>query len=107
MVRFFVLFLRIYFDLADTDIRMTCNLFADHLARQREVEQLWLDLAGLPRESLCQSTVNVYSKYSKKKRQGRLPYGTARVTVSRTRVVQSIYGSIQEYAGFTRAAWLE
>jgi hypothetical protein len=94
MVRFFVAFLRTYFDLRDVDLRMTCNLFADHLARQRAVEMFWLDVAGLPPECLCKSTVNVYSKYSKKKRQGRLPYGTARVTVNRTRVVQSIYGSI-------------
>jgi hypothetical protein len=51
--------------------------------------------------------VNGYSKHSKKKRQGRLPYGTARVTVNRTRVGKSIYGSIQEYAGFDRPGWLE
>jgi transcriptional regulator with XRE-family HTH domain len=107
MVRFFVHFLRTYFNLRDTDIRMTCNLFADHLARQREIEQFWLETAGLPPDCLCKSTVNTYSKYSKKKRCNRLPYGTARVTVSRTRVVQSIYGSIQEYAGFERPAWLE
>jgi transposase-like protein len=107
MVRFFVSFLRAYFDLRDPDIRMTCNLFADHLRRQQEIERFWLEVAGLPPECLCKSTVNVYSKYSKKKRQGKLPYGTARVTVNRTRVVQSIYGSIQEYAGFERPAWLE
>jgi hypothetical protein len=36
-----------------------------------------------------------------------LPYGTCRIVVSRTRVVQSIYGAIQEYAGFDRPAWLD
>jgi hypothetical protein len=51
--------------------------------------------------------VNVYSKHSKKKRANRLPYGTVRVTVSRTRVIQSIYGAIQEYADFEREAWLD
>jgi hypothetical protein len=51
--------------------------------------------------------VNVHSKYSKKKRQNKLPYGTCRVTVSRARIVQSIYGAIQEIGGFTREAWLE
>jgi hypothetical protein len=45
--------------------------------------------------------------YSKKKRINKLPYGTCRVVVSRTRIVQSIFGSIQEYAGFEREAWLE
>ena len=107
MVRFFVHFLRTYFNLRDADIRMTCNLFADHQARQKDIEEFWLETAGLPPECLCKSTVNTYSKYSQKKRCNRLPYGTARVTVSRTRVVQSIYGSIQEYAGFERPAWLE
>jgi len=107
MVRFFVLFLKTYFDLQDEEIRITCNLFADHVQRQREIEQFWLDVAQLPECSLGKSYVNAYSRHSKKKRTNRLPYGTARVTVCRTRVVQSIFGSIQEYAGFERPAWLE
>jgi hypothetical protein len=107
MARFFVRFLRTYFALRDEDIRLTCNLFADHLSRQREIEEFWLDTLGLPDSCLCKSTVNVYSKYSKKKRTNKLPYGTCRIVVSRTRVVQSIFGSIQEYAGFCRDDWLD
>jgi hypothetical protein len=52
------------------------------------------------------SFVNVYSKYSQKKRRNKLPYDTSRLTVHDTRIVQSIYGSIQEYAGFERPEWL-
>ena len=48
----------------------------------------------------------VYSKYSQKKRKGRLPYGTVRVVVHTTALVQSIYGAIQEYGGFERPEWL-
>ena len=107
MVRFFATFLRTYFSLRDEDIRVTCNLFPDHVERQREIERFWLEIVGVPDASLLKSTVNTYSKYSKKKRQNKLPYGTCRLTVSRTRIVQSIYGSIQEYAGFERPAWLE
>jgi len=107
MVRFFVAFLRRYCHLRDSDIRITCNLFADHVERQHEIEHFWLDIAALPKSCLCRSTVNVYSKYSKKKRQKKLPYGTCRVVVSRTRIVQSIYGGIEEIAGFERDAWLE
>jgi transposase-like protein len=107
MVRFFVRFLKTYWDLRNEDIRITCNLFADHLDRQHDIEQFWLNIADLPRESLRKSTVNVYSKYSKKKRQNRLPLGTCRVSVCRTRVVQAIYGGIQEIGGFRRDSWLE
>lgn len=106
MVRFFLEFVHRYFGVSDRDVRLRCNLFADHLERQREIEQFWLDCLGLPRSSLLVSHVNVYSKYSQKKRQNRLPYGTSTLLVHRTHVVQSIYGSIQEYAGFDRPEWL-
>ena len=107
MVRFFVGFLRERFDVGPAAISVTCNLFADHLERQREIEQFWLDVAGLPASCLRKSSVNVYSKYSQKKRRNKLPYGTCRINVSRTWIVQTIYGAIQEIGGFTREAWLE
>ena len=107
MARLFVRFLLTYFDLQPTDIRITCQLFADHLDRQREIEQFWLTTLDLPQMSLRKSVVNVYSRYSQRKRVNRLPYGTCRVVVSRTAVTQSIFGAIQEYAGITRQAWLD
>ena len=66
-----------------------CNLFADHLDRQREIESFWLERLELPQSCLRKSTVNVYSKYSQKKRRNRLPYGTVRVVVHSTEIVQS------------------
>jgi len=107
MARFFVTFLETYFEVAPCDIRITCHLFADHVERQQEVERFWLDYLGLPDSSLRKSVVNRYSRWTQKKRYNRLPYGTCRVVVSRTRITQSIFGAIQEYAGFEREAWLE
>jgi len=48
----------------------------DHVERQREVEQFWLEKLELPRTCLRKSTVNVYSRYSKRRRLNKLPYGT-------------------------------
>jgi hypothetical protein len=106
LIRLFVQFLRTHFGVPDERLRVTCHLFADHIDRQIEIEQFWLDLLQLPRTCLCKSFVNVYSKHSQKKRRNRLPYGTVRIGVHSTRVVQSIYGSIQEYGGFERPEWL-
>jgi hypothetical protein len=106
MVKFFLRFLRSCFRVPDSKVRVTCNLFADHEDRQEEIEDFWLELLGLPRTCLRKSTVNRFSKYSKKKRKNKLPYGTCRLTLSDTQIVQSIYGSIQEYAGFDREEWL-
>jgi hypothetical protein len=106
MVRYFVEFLRVEYDVVDEAFRLDCNLFADHVERKREIEEFWLRALDLPASCLRKSTVNVYSKYSQKKRQNRLPYGTVRLCVHSTRIVQSIYGAIQEYGGFERPEWL-
>jgi hypothetical protein len=68
-MRFFIGFLRGYFGVPNEKVRVHCNLFADHLQRQRAIEEGWLDALALPRERLGKSTVNVYSKYSAKKRR--------------------------------------
>ena len=107
MARFFVKFIREFFDIDCERLRLTCNLFADHEARQREIEDFWLSTLGLPRSCLCKSTVNHYSRDSQKKRKNKLPYGTCRVVVNSTDIAQTIYGSIQELAGFDRPEWLD
>jgi hypothetical protein len=104
---FFARFLREHFGVRSREMTVYCNLFADHLVRQREIESHWLERLDLPPSSLRKSIVNVYSKYSQKKRVNRLPYGTCRLTVHSTRIVQTIYGSIQEYGGFERPEWLD
>jgi transcriptional regulator with XRE-family HTH domain len=104
---FFARFLREQFAVADDRMRVYCNLFADHVDRQQEIEDFWLSALCLPRSSLRKTMVNVYSKYSQKKRTNKLPYGTAALVLHSTQIVQTIYGSIQEYGGFDRPEWLD
>lgn len=106
LVRVFVDFLRHHFDVANESIRLRCNLFPDHLAHQQAIERHWLAALGLSEASLLTSRVNQHSKYSQKKRTNSLPYGTARVNVHSTRILQTIYGSIQEIGDFNRPEWL-
>jgi len=107
MMALFVRFLRLYFDPPEKSLKLTCNLFADHEERQREIEDFWLATAELSRSRLAKSTVNTYSRASKRTRINRLPYGTCRLTFYSTRAVQHIYGAIQEYGGFERPEWLD
>ncbi len=106
LVRVFAHFLREHFDVADESMRLRCNLFADHAAHQSAIERHWLDALRLPEASLLDSRVNLYSKYSQKKRTNSLPYGTVRLVVHSTRILQTIYGSIQELGDFNRPEWL-
>ena len=103
----FASFLREHFHVADEKMTVHCNLFADHLEKQSEIERYWLTRLELPASSLRKSVVNVYSKHSKKTRMNQLPYGTCKLYVHSTRIVQTIYGSIQEYGGFDRPEWLD
>lgn len=107
LLALFAMFLRRHFGVRDDQIVITCNLFADHVDRQHEIERFWLDRLGLPPSQLRKTVINRYSKYSKKKRQNKLPYGTCKLVVHSTKIAQTIYGSIQEYGGFERPSWLD
>ena len=90
MARYLVDFLRECFALSDDEISIRCWLHADHLDEQARIEQYWLDALGLPQASLRRSIVNVYSKYSKRKRIGNLPYGTWDVEAARNAGLETI-----------------
>jgi hypothetical protein len=107
MIALFVRFLRECFGVPDDALRVRCHLYADHVAQQKEVEDFWLMLLCLPRSALNRSAINAYSRVSKGKRRGKLPYGTCRVSVGSTEIVQTIYGSIQALGGFDRPQWLD
>jgi hypothetical protein len=106
MMAFFMRFLRTYFAVVDERVRVHCNLFAETAEEQARIERTWLRVLGLPPARLGASTVNRYSRASRRKRVKVLPYGTCRVTVNDTRIIQTLFGSIQELAGFERPAWL-
>jgi transcriptional regulator with XRE-family HTH domain len=100
MVALFVRFLRQCFRVPDDALRVRCHLYVDHSSEQSAIEDYWLNLLDLPRQALNRSTVNVYSRASKRKRLRTLPYGTCCVAVHNTSIAQTIYGSIQELGGF-------
>jgi hypothetical protein len=106
MMRQFVEFLRRSYAVASEDLRLTVNVHLDNGLGLSEIEEWWLRRLALGRQSLGSHTVNRYSKASSQTRRG-LPYGTARVVVHSTFIVQSIYGAIQEYAGIERPDWVD
>jgi hypothetical protein len=103
MVRFFLRFLEL-FDVPHERIRLSVNVHLGNGLTLAEIEAWWLERLELPPSCLRKATVNRASSASKAVRKP-LVYGTARVTVNSTRLVQSIYGSIQEYAGIERPEW--
>jgi len=66
-----------------------------------KIKTFWKETLDLPIECFTKSSENKTSKYSKNKRGNSLPFGTARLTINSTELVQNIFGSIQEYAGIS------
>jgi hypothetical protein len=102
----FLAFLRTHYGVADERVAFAVNCFLGNGKTLAEIEAWWLNRLRLPATCLRQAAVNRASTASKRKRRT-LVYGTGRLVVHSTFIVQSIYGAIQEYAGIDRPEWLD
>ena len=106
MLVLFVGFLRECYDVPVARMSLTVNCHLNNGLSLEEIEAWWLARLGLRRECLRKAAVNRPSPASRWRRNVHV-YGTARVAVHSTAIVQSIYGAIQEYAGIERPEWLD
>jgi hypothetical protein len=89
----------------DEQIKLSVNVHLGNGLTLAEIEAWWLEQLELPATCLRKAIVNRPSSASKGVHRPLL-YGTARMVVHSTRLVQSIYGAIQEYAGIERPEWV-
>jgi hypothetical protein len=106
MLRFFADWLQRWYPVDREQIKLDVNCFLGNGPELAEIEDWWLSALKIPRESLRKSIVNRPSSASKRAHRT-LVYGTARISVGSTFIVQSIYGAIQEIGGFDRPEWLD
>jgi hypothetical protein len=107
LVRTFLTFLRTSYEVPDERVALSVNCFLGNGLRLDEIHDWWLARLALPATCLRKAVVNRPSSASKLRKGHVLPYGTARISVHSTFIVQSIYGAIQEYAGIERPEWLD
>lgn len=88
-------------------ICLSINAYANNGLSIDSIERCWLDLLDLGRCSVRKHTLNHMPTSSSGRAKNRLPYGVCFLVVHSTRVVQHIYGAIQEYAGFDEPRWLD
>lgn len=104
MLILFKKFLKTYFDIPDSLLTIRINAYTD-LHSQEEIENYWLNGLNLPKSCLRKTIINNLPKSSKNTAR-KLEYGTCRLLVTRTEVVQEILGAIQEFGSFTNENWL-
>jgi hypothetical protein len=82
------------------------NCFLGNGLTLEQIQHWWLKRLTLPPTCLRRAVVNRPSSATKRRKGNVLPYGTGRLTVYSTDVIQSIYGAIQEYSGIDRPEWI-
>lgn len=97
MVRLFLRFLKEQFDVPEQKISININCYTD-IKGSKEIESYWLRELGLPESCLRKTMINKISKASHNKRVGYLEYGTCRLVVNDTSIINHIYGAIEEYS---------
>jgi hypothetical protein len=103
----FVRFLRQCYGVTDDRMTLSVNCFLGNGLTINEIQDWWLQRLCMPASCIRTPAINRVSTASKRLKARVLPYGTARLTVHSTFIVQSIYGAIQEYAGIDRPEWLD
>jgi hypothetical protein len=106
LVRFFCRFLRESLGVDPTAIVMSLNVYTNNGLKIEEIERHWLEALELPRSSLRKHSLNAMPTSSSGRRKT-LPFGVCTVRVHNTRLIQHIYGAIQEYGGFEEPRWLD
>ena len=98
----FIRFLRQEMDVSDDDITIYIHC---HTADQNEIlviEDYWVSLLNLSRSNLR----TTYTKKGSQIQHSILKHGVCGVNVSNVKIVQHIFGAIQEYGGFDNLDWL-
>lgn len=107
MVAFFRRFLSECFGVEPSDFQVTLNVYLGNGLDLLEIEDHWLNALSLPPSCLRGHSINHFPTSSSGKKRNKLPFGVCSLAVGSTRIVQHIYGAIQEYGGFDEPGWLD
>lgn len=107
MTQLFVKFLQKCYGVKKSEITININCYLDHGLSMGEIEKWWLNKLRLSSLSLRKGTVAKPRSKPRSHRKNKLKYGICTIRVNQTKIVQSIFGAIQEYGAFKDNKWLD
>jgi hypothetical protein len=108
LLRFFHRFLTECFGTAPSELIVHLHVYTGNGLSLKQIETYWLTALQLPVSCLRKHQINNRPVSSNSRRGNKLPYGVCTLRVLRsTRLVQHIFGAIQEYGGFDEPHWLD
>jgi transcriptional regulator with XRE-family HTH domain len=106
LITLFLTFLRNWFNVPKPKITLSIQWYSANGISYNQVEHFWLKKLDLNHENLRKCYIDNRSIKNINKKIGKCPYGIARIHVSDVKLVQQLYGAIQEFVGFNREGWL-
>jgi len=106
MMKLFVDFLRKEMGLTNDKILFSVNVHLTNNLSINDIYDYWLKHLGLENSCLRKATISNIPISSASKKKNKLIYGVGRIQVYDVKVVQHIYGAIQEYANIPFEKWL-
>lgn len=106
MLIFFVTFLKKYFKIPQEKISYRINAYLDNGKTSQDIENYWSNVLGLPLAS-CRKTIEITPRSDGTKRKKNIHVnGMCAISVFDTKLVQHVFGAIQEYAKIQRPEWI-
>ena len=99
LLKLFVRFLKQKFAINNNDIAIRLNCYIDNGKTIKDIENYWIKTLDINGAKINKHTIKKFVPTARY-RKNKYPYGVCTIVVSRTELVQHIYGAIQEYAGF-------
>ena len=101
MVKLFLRFLREELNVSDEKIIMRLNCYTTNGLSKDDIEKFWMNELSLNKSNFRKGQENLKPRsVTNAIRHNKLIYGIICIEVYSTKLVQHIYGAIQEYAGF-------
>lgn len=106
LLRLFLRFMRECFGVEDDSVRLRVLYYTTPGITEDDIKQYWCDQLGLPISCFTPTQSQDVRMRSRVHKSNKWPYGVCTLSVHQTRIVQHIYGAIEEYADIERTRWL-
>lgn len=105
LLQFYLQFLKQSLIVKNNRINLRIMCYTNNGLSQVDIENYWLQFLQLDIDCLRKTSVNMQPRSSQQKGR-KLLYGTCEISVYSTRLIQHVFGAIQEYTGIDKPEWL-
>ena len=105
LLQFYLQFLKQSLIVKNSQINLRIMCYTNNGLTQLDIENYWLQFLQIDIDRLRKTSVNMQPRSSQQKGR-KLLYGTCEISVYSTRLIQHVFGAIQEYTGIDKPEWL-